>query len=221
MNELLAQIILAVQKKDTKGWGNILFIVFLAIFWAIGGILKVRAKKAEEEKAGGEQLSGKPGGKPAEDTTGLPKRPFQKIRLAVETELQKQRRLQAQQARRKLVRPQAVAQKVPAKTERATKIPTLEPVEESKLGLRTRQVQPEFQKLPELEARIQELPEFTVKKLEDKRVGIPAEIPQAKHLAEILLDYSDPNDLKRAILHYEILGRPLSLRGPSGHIIGL
>ncbi|GAF93489.1 unnamed protein product [marine sediment metagenome] len=151
-------------------------------------------------------MSQKPEGKPAEGIKGLPKGPFQKIRLALEAELQKQRQLQAQQPQRKLARPQPAAQKVAAKTERAAEIPTLEPS--------TRQVGP----------KLQELPEFTTKAIKEvvaKRFTAPAEIPQAKHLAEILLDYSDPDDLKRAILHYEILGKPLSLRGPQGQVIGL
>ena len=213
MNELLAQIILAAREK--KGWGNILFIVFLALLWAIGGILKAtRAKKAEEQEAGGEELSQKPEGKPAEGIKGLPKGPFQKIRLALEAELQNQRQLQAQQPQRKLARPQPAAQKVAAKTERAAQIPTLEPMEKAKLARPIPQVQPEFQELPDFTSK-------TVQKLKDKRIDVPAEIPQAKHLAEIVLDYSDPDELKRAILHYEILGRPLSLRGPSGQFIGL
>jgi len=45
-----------------------------------------------------------------------------------------------------------------------------------------------------------------------------AEIPEAQHLAEILSDYADPDELTRAILHYEILGKPLSLRQPSERI---
>ena len=204
MNEVLAQIILAARKKG--GWGNILFVVFLALFWAVGGIIKATRAKKDEEKAGGEELSQKPGGKPAEGIKDLPKGPFQKIRLALEAELQKQRQLQAQQPQRKLARPQPAAQKVAAKTERAAEIPTLEPS--------TRQVGPKLQKLPEFTTK-------AIKKVGAKRVSAPAEIPQAKHLAEILLDYSDPNDLKRAILHYEILGKPLSLRESSGGIIGL
>ncbi len=212
MNEILAQIIVAARKKE--GWGNILFIVFLALLWAIGGILKAtRAKKAEDQKTG-EKLRGKPEGKPAEGITGLPKGPFQKIRLALEAELQKQQKVQAQQAQRKITRPQPAAQKVAPKTERFAQIPTLEPVKESKL------VQP----TAKVETGLQELPDYTgetVKKLKDKRIVAPSEIPQVKHLAEILSAYSDPDELKRAILHYEILGKPLSLRGPSGQIIGL
>ena len=212
MNEILAQIILAAREK--KGWGNILFIVFLALFWAIGGILKATRAKKAEEKAGGEELSQKPGGKPAEGIKGLPKGPFQKIRRALEAELQNQRQLQAQQPQRKLARPQPAAQKVAAKTERAAQIPTLEPMEKAKSARPIPQIQPEFQELPEFTGK-------TVKNLKDMRIDAPSEIPQVKHLAEILLDYSDPDELKRAILHYEILGRPLSLRGPAGQIIGL
>jgi hypothetical protein len=53
------------------------------------------------------------------------------------------------------------------------------------------------------------------------RIGIPSETAQPKVAIEPLLDYDDTDELKRAILHYEILGRPLSLRGPSEQIIGL
>ena len=52
----------------------------------------------------------------------------------------------------------------------------------------------------------------TAKKLKNKHISTPAETSQAKCPAEILLAYDDPEKLKRAILHYEILGKPLSLR---------
>ena len=48
-----------------------------------------------------------------------------------------------------------------------------------------------------------------------------AEAVESKYLSEVLLDYVEPDELRMAILHYEILGRPLSLRDPSGQIIGL
>jgi hypothetical protein len=44
---------------------------------------------------------------------------------------------------------------------------------------------------------------------------MPAEMPQTKYLSEILSDYEDPEKLRRAILHYEILGKPMSLRKPT------
>ncbi len=217
MNEFLTEIILAARRKGTENWMKILFPVLLALFWVISGILKARAKKAEDEKAGGKQLGVKPGGKPAESITKVG--PFQKIRLAIEAEVQKQRQFQAQQrqaqlAQRKIMRPQPAAKEVAAETERATRIPTLERVKESKWEPPTPQVEPMIQKLPEFTVK-------TVRKLKDMRIEAPVETPQAKQLSEILLDYSDPDELKRAILHYEILGRPLALRDPSGRIIGL
>jgi hypothetical protein len=43
---------------------------------------------------------------------------------------------------------------------------------------------------------------------------------ETPYLAGILSAYSDPEQLRTAILHYEILGKPLSLRDPSSHLIG-
>jgi len=64
--------------------------------------------------------------------------------------------------------------------------------------------------------------ELISKPLEDKDTAIRAKTPQAKYLAEALLDYADPDEIRRAILHYEILGKPLSLRPPfADRIIGL
>ncbi len=212
MNEVLAQIILASRKGNNQNWMKILFPVFLAIFWAISAIVKSKAKKAEEEKTGIKQLSIKPGVKPAAGTTK--EGPFQKIRRAIEAEVQKQRQLQTQQAQREVVRPQPAARQVVPEADSATRISASKPAVEARLARPTPQVGP----------GIQELPEFTVKALEelkDKRIDAPSEIPQAKHLAEILSDYSDPDELKRAILHYEILGRPIALRGSSGSVSGL
>ncbi len=39
-----------------------------------------------------------------------------------------------------------------------------------------------------------------------------SEMPSTQHLSDLMADYADPEKLRRAILHYEILGPPLSLR---------
>jgi len=109
----------------------------------------------------------------------------------------------ASPARRKIVRPQPAFQKPTAK-------------EEQKIEFGT--------KRPQLQPKLEKLPEFTseaVKVLGPRRVSVPAETPPAKYLSNILLDYAEADSLRRVILHYEILGKPLSLRGPSEHIIGL
>jgi hypothetical protein len=215
MNEILSQIMLLARRSRGTGWGNILFIVFLAIFWAIGGILKAK-KNAQERKAGGEGIGPKPGGKPAERSKAKAKGPFQQIRAAVEAELQKQRELQqqAQQARRKMERPRPAARKVSPQPECAVKFPIVEPVKETVLPSPLAEVEPKIEKIPELADK-------TIQKVEDKRRAVVGQLPRSRYLSGILSDYSNADKLKRAILHYEILGRPLSLRDPSGRIIGL
>ncbi len=51
----------------------------------------------------------------------------------------------------------------------------------------------------------------STKKLGDKQVAA-TETPETQYLSDLLSDYADPDKLRRAILHYEILGPPLSLR---------
>jgi hypothetical protein len=223
MNELLSQIILAARRRqDGKSWMNILFIVGLAVFWVIGGILKARANKKQKDE---EQLIRKPGPAPS-DRAGVArpkafeKTPYEQVqRPTARTPYIKEPRSQIQPPRRKIARLQHAAQQfaIKIKEEQAAPLETIELLEEPELPPPTPQVKPKFEEL-------EGLPDFTgktVKELGDKRVRVPAETPRAKYLAEILLDYADPDDLRRAILHYEILGRPLSLRDPSQHIIGL
>ena len=44
---------------------------------------------------------------------------------------------------------------------------------------------------------------------------------ELEYLPDIVPEFSRPDDLRRGILYYEILGKPVSLRGPSDHLIGL
>jgi len=52
----------------------------------------------------------------------------------------------------------------------------------------------------------------TIKGLQDKRAYELEEMPESEYLSELLSNYANPEELRRAILHYEILGKPLSLR---------
>jgi hypothetical protein len=80
--------------------------------------------------------------------------------------------------------------------------------------------------MPHVPTGIEELPEYItepVEGLKDKYAHISAEKPAVESPLQSLLDldYADPEELRRAILHYEILGKPLSLREPGGGVIGL
>jgi hypothetical protein len=191
---------------------QILVFVVLAVIYALGSIAKARANKIEQEDE--KQLPLKPGRKPPEGKRDLQKQPLQQRRRPVGPLVRKQRKPQVQFPRRKVARPQPATQKPVAKKEQPTPVQTIEMPEFAELPLLSRQIQPMIQELPELTSE-------TLKKLEEKRVAVPVETSQIKYFGEPLLDYEDTDELKRAILHYEILGKPLSLRGPSEHIIGL
>ena len=203
MNGFFAQIIPLAQKDDVDSWMNILFVVVLAVFWVVGGIIKANKNKREGRQE--EQTPLKPAHKPPARSKGLLEQIFEQARGHVEPAQGRPSRPSPQQPTSKLAALRSAAQKYAAEIEQAARLQTTKPTPE-----------------PHIQPDIRELPEFTdkaVKKLHAKHVPVPAEITESRHLSEILSDYSDPDELRRAILHYEILGRPLSLRDPSGNII--
>jgi len=213
MNELLAQIIIAARNNDREGvgWMQILVFVILAVFYALGGIAKAKANKLKKQQQ--EQTGRKPGFKPPEGT-GAPKTfqrtPYQQVQRPTDRIPGRQPSQQVRPPRRKVARPQPAVQKLATKKEQDILPETLESPELSLLR-------------PQLQPSIEELPEFIgkpVKGLREKHVGIPAEKPPAEYVHGLLLDYADPDKLRRAILHYEILGKPLALRGPSERVVG-
>src|SRR4030042_4941694 len=50
MNMLGSQFFIVAQNQDLEGWMNILIVVVLAVFWAIGGIVKAKAEQARMQK---------------------------------------------------------------------------------------------------------------------------------------------------------------------------
>ena len=233
MNVLLAQIILVAQGEDMGKWTNILFVIVLAIFWAVGGIIKARAKKpqGEEEKEG--QLSAKRGSKlrevagrierelsqlsrdrvygPPERTRGPQREASREPSQAGIAAPAARTRYGAQAARR----PRAVARPQAAGRGRRVPAPAFGLPEEPDVS----------RAMPEFEAGIEELPEYTsqaVEGLQDKYAHISAEEPAADSALQPLLDldYADTDELRRAILHYEILGKPLAVRDPAERIMG-
>jgi hypothetical protein len=82
------------------------------------------------------------------------------------------------------------------------------------------QVQPAPGSSPPPAGQVMELATKTGSELEIKGVPIPSEVPVPAYLAGILSDYADPEKVRKVILHYEILGKPLSLRESPENIIG-
>ncbi len=229
MNALLAQLILAARGNDIEGWWNILILVIVAAVYGLGAILKTKRKKAEEQTEEEQELSRKPAHKPSTGSRGVLEQFVREIQRAVEPTEERESRPSVQPAPKQVARPQPVVRKYAAEAKQVSRVqPITPPVKPKRPGLELSipapQVQPDFEELPELETGIEALPEFTSKTVEGlvgKRKVMAEEVPKSKYLSEVLLDYADPDELRMAILHYEILGRPLSLRDPSGQIIGL
>jgi hypothetical protein len=192
MNYILAQLVLAARKSDEDtGWMQILVVVILAIFYAVGSIVKARANKAAPK--GKKQIPRK------RPESAIDLRMLKQLfGLPEEAESGSQPSPEASKPLVRAKRP-AVARQVVRPSAFS---------ETSPLG---GQVQPKLEELPEL------TPDVLLRKSE----AAGAEIPQTKYLSEILSDYETAESLRRAILHYEILGKPISLREPGEHIIGL
>jgi len=212
MNNLSAQVILAARDGDYEGGMQLLVIVVMVVIYAVGGLIRAKANKLKSAEEEQEQAGGKAGLKPSEAKGGveaLKERPFRQVQRPSGPAPESQARPQIQPPRRrKVARPEPAGQKLASKKADIL-FESLEPLKEIRLS----------PSMPERKPRFQELPEYTsdtIKKLGGERAGIAAETAQAEYLAEILSDYTDPDKLRRAILHYEILGRPLSLREPSG-----
>jgi len=229
MNVLLAQFILLARGKDVEGWMDILVIVLVAAVYGLGTILKAKKGKKVQEQTE-EQQKRKPQRKP-EGGRGVLEQFVREIQRAVEPTQERESRPAVRPAPKQVARPQPapVVRKYAAEAKQVSRPKRITPPAKPKrpgleLSIPAPQVRPDFEELPELQTGIEALPEFTSKAIEGlvgTREDMAAEVPESKYLSEVLLDYADPDELRMAILHYEILGRPLSLRGPSGQIIGL
>jgi hypothetical protein len=202
MKYWLIQLILAARKNDGEnGWVQVLVFVILSVFWALGSIIKAKANK---KPAGKEPTPSKPKRKPPELTIDL-KMLKQLFGLPEEEEpksggeVTKSQTVKPRAAKPQVVKPQV--QHPHRKIVRPQPMAAQKP-QGAMPQVAMPQVQPKLGKVPGLTGEAEVL----------------AEIPQAKYLSDILSDYEDSEKLRRAILHYEILGKPISLRGPSEHI---
>jgi len=229
MNYSLAQFILLARGDDIEGWMDILIMVLLAAAYGLSAILKTKKGKKEQEQTEQPQTR-KPQRRPPAGR-GVLEQFVREIQRAVEPTQKQESPPAAQQARPKVARPEPAyaVRKYTAEAKQVSQAIPAAPAEEPKrpgleLSIPASKVQPAFEEIPELGTSIQALPDFagtTVEEQAGKGVDMPAEVAESIYLSEVLSDYADPEELRRAILHYEILGRPLSLRGPGEKIIGL
>jgi hypothetical protein len=192
MNEFFAQLTLA-RNDDLEGWMNILFLVIIAVFWALGGIIKAKARKnkAEEETPSDETSRGRK----VSSRFALKESHQTRQPSPVGLGLSRQYRRQIEQLRRKINGPRPVV--VSLESQKKSNVVNSEKyIPAKKAGIAG---PPEYKKEPIISTKI----DYRDKSSESVSTVLTI---------DSLFDYTNPDDLKRAILHYEILGKPLSLR---------
>jgi hypothetical protein len=204
MNDLLLQIILARRSDDAEKWTNVLFVVVLALFWLVGGIIKAKASKAEAQ---GKQPPRKPARKPPVHSRVAREQMLSQLQRPSDSAQSQSRqpRPADRKPRMKFADLQAAVRKFAVEAEKAFQADTVETASELKPVLEKPKTRVEKVEFSEPVGKI-------VKGLQDKQASEAEQISEPEYLTELLADYSDPEQLRRAILHYEILGRPLSLR---------
>lgn len=210
MNNLLAQIVLAQRRFDDEGWMNILFVIVMAVLWIVGGIVKAMKTKADNQQGTGRtpvrkppdqsrgvrqqtppQRAQRPAGppRPAEQTPNVPKRP------STLAEIREAARRFAAEAEKAFKKEEAPKPKVK---------PT--PPMQYKRSSSHKKPQIQTETKPEIKPAGAPIIQQPVKE------DIFTQTPGSQQLSGLLSDYEDPEKLRKAILHYEILGPPLSLR---------
>lgn len=192
MNYWPLQLILAARNRDDDGgWIQIIVFAIIMIFYAVGSIIS-KAKKTTP-KGKGKQIPRKPARKVPESTIDL-----EALKQLWRGESPKARgqpqvpgpssvKQQTAKPQVRLASRKVIRPRpaVPAESKEAVKLPAFE-------------THPKLEKVHGLTAK----------------VSPAAEKPQTEYLSDILSDYEDPEKLRRVILHYEILGKPISLREP-------
>jgi hypothetical protein len=217
MNHWLAQLLsalggqaLAARNSDERdtGWVQILVFVILSVFYAVGSIVKARANKAAPKD---KQTPSKPVRKTPE--LGIDLQMLKRLfGLPEEPESGNQPQV---------TKPQAAEPQVQLPHRKVTRPATARSAVTSPQPAGMAMLEPQVAK-PQVQPKLEKITAGVAAPLVSaERPAARAEIPQTKYLSEILSDYENPESLRRAILHYEILGKPLSLRDPSEHIIGL
>ncbi len=206
MNYSFLQLFIFAQNETAEKWINILFVVVLAVVWAFGGIIKAKAEQSRRKK--NKQAPRKPSRPSSSVGRDRGEIILDKVLGPASTLSRK---------RRKVPDSRFSKQKFTAKSLSGTTVPIQKTKQThgTEFSLPSSSFESGIQELPKIDDQLQELPEFTsqdVKKLKDSHVITSSEMSQSKYLSELLSVYANPDELKRAILHYEILGPPLSLR---------
>ena len=186
MSNLLAQLVLARRSPEGDGWMNILVVVVMAVIWMVGAIVKSTKTKSGEKQP--------PSRKPPAHSRGVQQQMPGRAQRPAGPSLRPGQALDAPKRRTMLSDLREAARKFATEAEQAFQVQTATPKLEAEA---TPHIAPVIEPAKTLTAR---------------QATAASEMLETQHLSDLLSDYADPDKLRRAILHYEILGPPLSLR---------
>jgi hypothetical protein len=218
-------------------WANILFVAVLAVLWLLGALIKTISKKGSPREQAGQEDAPKEQRQPGESWQERLVRKAQEMQRRIEEEagLREPGKPPRPDARRS---PQAPRGKITVRSDsKGESVMVYEPPQPQVSAQREPPIsrRPEAQKAvtvarqrtaPKLELTRQEgfepmisgLPPIMAaptETLEPGKVQLKTQREPAGFESTALIDYSDSDALKKAILHYEILGKPLALRDES------
>lgn len=200
MSNLLAQIILARRSPGDNGWMNILVVIVMAVIWVVGGVVKAMKTKSQDQQQPGRVPPRKPPGQSMAVQQDMPAQ-------AQRTAGPAQHRGQpsgVQAKRTTLADLRAVARRFAAEAEQAFQAQTTRPTPKPPAAAPEPGVRPET--MPSIPSAVEPIKGLT----QDQSAA--AKMPPTELLSDLISDYTNPERLRKAILHYEILGPPLSLR---------
>ena len=209
MSVFLMQTILAARNRNIEdsGWMQILFLIAMAVFWILGAMKAKSRKKEESEEQESMPMHRAHARPPASGRGGQQKKLSPQQHRAYVAWQQQQSQKQPKQQKRTITRPQPSVQKTTALKPRVAK----------KLGIMRGLDVGDL--VPE-EALELEAPKHSVGGSSPGEGRHAAQADELALLAGLRSDYADPEQLRRAIVHCEILGKPLSLRPPGEQMMG-
>jgi len=187
--------------RDVGDWTNVLFVVIMLVFWAIGGILKAKSGKAKAQREEGSARR-RPG---LGEDRQVPGKPVQ------------------------VPSPRAIrTSEAEPGTERPIIRRVQRPIRARDLAAGLRSVSQELPACGEQDVHIElseELQSLETKQQADRdrgdillglspSPGLMFASSESRLGTRALLDLDSAEKLRKAILHYEVLGKPMALREP-------
>ena len=206
MEILLLPMILAARRygEDGTAWIQLLVFIIVGVFVLLRNVMRARSAKQGNALQQGGKGVGQPTARrremarPVEEQRGISQlgaRSSDWLKKYIE---------QALQAEQAMVTPGPAAGAPKVQQKKPVELPIVGPAGPRQMTSRLQ------------EASTVKTVDGYISKADAKTAPV-----EVMYLSELLDEYGDTDKLRRAILHYEILGRPLALRETSRDIIGL